>query len=347
MKKHRKFITIMALLGLVVLIPASTATGITVSAPIENRSAAIDGADRLIAIQHADGSFPWDVPSPAAYQNVQGVTAMGLLDTYKVTLDSKYLDKAKLTRDWLATYKVDNPTKRLSASNVYFLAQYALLSLNPADLTLARSALNEQIVYHGSGANLVTNIITARKNQGHTNLGLWDASLFVRAAQDIGSTDLADEMANALATQSIVDPFNSAANWYEIGLTGIILGLSEADSRGHKAQIDAAVAALKATQADNGSFPSTYGGVANPDDTQTTAYAVMALASVAEITPALSGSDFIRSTQRADGSFAPYLPDDETEYGEVDSEAVGALVAATLLVPNGAAAYADAAVGLI
>lgn len=321
--------------------------------PLDDRAAALKGADRLLDIQNANGSFPWLLPDTTPYQNVQGVTAIGLLEAYKLSADSRYLDAAKKTRDWLATYRYSTtPPRALSASNIYFLAEYALLSLNLDDLNLARAVLAARVEEHSTGAGLVTFIIQARKDQGHTNLGLWDAALYVRAAQDVGSTALANEMANALATQSIVDPFATTANWYEIGLTGLILGLSEADFLGHKDLIDDASAALLATQAADGSFPSTYGGVVYPQDTQTTAYAVLGLLSVAQIQPALAGADFIRVTQRADGSFAPCLPDDSTgcggqDYAEVDAEAIAALVAAVLPLPNGVLAYGDAAVAVL
>jgi hypothetical protein len=319
--------------------------------PLDTRAGAIAGANRLLAVQHANGAFPWYVTDPADYQNVQGITAVGLLDAYKVSLDPAYLAAAKETRDWLASYRdtgCGTPPCLLSLANVFFLGEYALLSLTPADFALARAALQQVVALRGgSGITLANYVIDARKTQGHTNLGLWDAALYVRAAQDVGDTALADEIANTLATQTIVNPFDPLANWYELGLAGVALGLSEADLLTHAGTIDAALTALKATQGTNGSFPVTFGGVVYPDDTQATAYAVMAMLSAVQLESAFAGADFLLSTQRLDGSFAPYVPDDASEIAEVDAEAVSALVAATLIVPNGALAYADAARALL
>lgn len=321
------------------------------AAPPESRDAALKGADRLLAIQFEDGSFPWIVGDPGVWQNVQGITAIGLLDAYKVSLDDRYLTAAGKTRDWLADYRASclpAPPCLLSAPNVYFLAEYALLSGNVGDLALARAVLGQRVDRWGGSKATILAIIQARKNQGHTNLGLWDAALYVRAAQDVGWTDTADRMAKALASQTIVDPFDSTANWYELGLTGLLMGLSEADLVAHKTILDSAAGALEATQAANGSFPSTYGGTVFADDIQGTAYAVLGLASIGHIPAAQAGASFLISKQETNGGWLAQesgLPGQE--FGETDSEATMALVAAALPVPNGVVAYADTAVGYL
>lgn len=324
----------------------ATSAGAT---PPDSRDAALKGADRLVAIQFEDGSFPWTVGEAGKYQNVQGITAIGLLDAYKVSLDDKYLTAAGKTRDWLADYRVSaDPPKVLSAPSVYFLAEYALLTANTDDLDLARAALKQRVDGFGGARATVRAIVQMRKDWGDGTLGLWDAALYVRAAQDVGWTDTADRMAKALASQDIVDPFDSDANWYEMGLTGLLMGLSEADLVAHKTILDSAAGALEATQAENGSFPSTYGGTAFADDIQATAYAVLGLASVGHIPAAQAGADFLISKQEANGGWLAQesgVPD--KEFGETDSESTVALVAAALPVPNGVVANADTAVGYL
>lgn len=335
----RRILAASVLAGLVL---AGVPGGWAQVAPLDNRDAAIAGTDRLVAIQNPDGSFPWYVGDPGVYQNVQGITAMGLLEGFKVSGDDTYIERAALTRNWLAAYRSGaSPPRLMSAPNIFFLAEYALLSLNTADVDLARAALNDRIAQFGSPQAVITGILQARVAQGHANLGIWDGAFYVRAAQDVGFTDVADAMADTLATQTIVNPFDSAANWYEFGLSGLLLGLSEADLVGHRAKIEQAAAALKARQNPNsGSFPATFGGVSYADDTQSTAYATLALLAVGELDAGLRGADFLNAMQRPDGSFRP-APGDASEYGEVDSEAVMALAAGTLLVPNGVLAYAD------
>jgi hypothetical protein len=325
-----------------------------VATPIESRNAAVFGADHLVAIQNGDGSFPWDVTDPTAYQNVQGLTAIGLDDAFLVSLDAKYLDAATKTRDWLAAYRSsEDPPKLLSAPNIFFLAQHALLTLKIEDLALARAALQDRFDQFGGPAALADFIIQARSDEGNGNLGLWDVALFARAAQDVGWTAEADEIGVQLATTTIVDPFDAGANWYELGLTGLILGLSETDYLSNIEIITKAETALEGTQLDNGAFPLTYAGESVPD-VQTTAYAVLALASIARtrapttipawrVSPVLAGADSLVAAQAQDGGWVQ----DGFETAETDSEAVSALVAATLLVPNGVVAYADAAKALL
>ncbi|MGH2831103.1 MAG: hypothetical protein ACRDJM_11525 [Actinomycetota bacterium] len=348
MRHHARLIA--AVVAAVLLVaPGSGAT------PVENQMAAARGADRLLQIQTANGAFPFQVsPIPTIFENVQGITALGLIEAFKVSADTRFLAGATRTRNWLGSYIAggpcqapgDSPPCRIAAPSVYFLTQHALLTGRVADFALARAALQEQLNRFGTGASLVNGIISDRKNnQGLGNLGLWDVAMFIRAAQDLGNTTLADQMVQQLALQSIANPHNSNATYYELGLAGFILGLSEADLAGRMPLWRNAADELIALQAPNGSWPVTFFGDVYGDDTQTTAYAVLALAAVAQILPVQTGADFLRSVQRANGSFAPYLPDDpaDLEYGEVNAEAIQALVAATLLVPNGAVAYADAA----
>lgn len=310
---------------------------------LDNRAAALKGADRLLSIQNPDGSFPWQVGNPTPFQNVQGITAIGLLEAYKLSLDARYLAGAKANRDWLEAYRNGaSPPRLLSAPNVYFIAEYAALSGQAADFDLARAIIDQRLAGFGGPEGVADTIIAARKAQGHTNLGLWDVSLYARAAQDVGHTAAAQAIAKRMMTQTMVDPYASSANWYEIGLTGVILALTEVDLTGNLGAIQKAATALKATQAADGSFPVTFGGIVYPGDVQVTAYAAMALVAAADPVPALDAADFLRSVQAPNGGF-PAAIDDPTEYGEQDAEAVGALVATALPVPNGALAYADAA----
>lgn len=320
---------------------APTAMG----AIVDHREAAADGADRLLENQFEDGAFPWIVGSDGKYQNVQGVTAQGLLDAYRVTLDEAYLEAAGDNVAWLATYMDENPGEYSSAPNVYFLAEYALLSQNLEDLELARQAFDNAIQderWDDNPTALAENILDARVNQGHTNLGIWDVALFVRAAQDIGNTSAADEIAAVLVEQAeeatIVDPFDETATHYEIGLAALLFGLAEADVVGHHGVIQDAREALAAEQGEDGSVPGDIYG-----DTQTTAYAALGFAAVGDLPSALDACDWLMENQEDDGAWLA----GGTEYAETNSEAVQALSTCTLPARNGAQAYSDAAVALL
>lgn len=320
----------LALLASLMIVAPTAAAGI-----LGYRDGAIAGADRLLEVQFANGAFPWQVGTSGVFANVQGISAMGLLEAYKITGDPAYLEGAEGNRDWLVNYWTSGswPANRLSASGIFYLAHYGVLTQSADDLTMAADVLDHWIADParggGSGAGLINFIIQVRKNQGHTNLGLWDAMLFVRAAADVGDEALADEMATALATQTIVDPWATSANWYEFGLTGIVIGLAEADPIAHQSVRDTAATALKATQADDGSFPVTFGGVVYAGDVQATAYAALALLAVGEIVPAHAGCHFLAASQDEDGGWGG-----SDEYAEVDSEATWALANCVAPLPG-------------
>ena len=330
MRKSSRIVAVVAIAAF-----SASSAGAT---PVDTRDGAVSGANRLVSLQNADGSFPWDVTDPTAYQNVQGVTAIGVLDAYLLTRDAAYLTSATKNRDWLLAYRNSgtSPPQLLSAPNATFLARYAAIAHSPSDLQVARDVLSQQInTRFGSAQNLVTTIVDVRKNShGLGNMGLWDVALYVTAAQSAGMTDEASAIAAALDAQTIADPFDGTANYYELGLTGLITGLATADAEAHATKISQATAALLAAQQADGSIPTTYGGVLYPGDAQATAYGVLSLIQVGERDAAQAGASFLLAAQRDDGGFEPY-PDDPTEYAEIDAEAVDALTAATLVTHEG------------
>lgn len=317
--------------------------------PLTHRSAATAAGDRLLDVQFESGAMPWVVGDPGEFQNVQGITAQGLLAAYKVSLDQRYLNGgagggAEGVRDWLADYMAANPGSSMSSGSTFFLAEYAVLTLQLDDLALARRAFDRAVAAAATPtpAGLVEHIVQARKNQGHTNLGIWDAALFIRAAQDAGLADAADEMAAALLAQDIVDPFDSGANWYEIGLTGLLFGLAEADVLGHADTLNEAKEALLATRCDDGSFPVTWQGSVFCGDTQTTAYAAIGLSAVGDIMAATDACGHLASTQDPSGGWDL----GGFEIAEVDAEGAMALAGCALLVPKGLVDYTDQVRGL-
>lgn len=322
---------------LVLLLPAVAQAGV-----LENHTALVSAADDLLSVQFADGSFPWIIGQAGKYQNIQGVTAIAMLDAFKLTADTRYLDSAAANRDWLAAYMSANPTAYISGSNAYFLAEYALLSTNVDDLELARAAFATAIARYGSPAGIASGIIQARANQGHGNLGLWDVGLFVRAAQDIGDVAAADEIAATMRDQTIVDPMNANANYYEMGLAGTLFGYGEASLVDNLDGMFAARDALLASRCENGSYPTTYGGVVYCDDVQSTAYAVDGLTYIGALVEAQAGCDHIAASQ-VDGGWdlGGY------EIAEINAEAASALAQCILPARNGATSYADEARALL
>lgn len=311
--------------------------------PLDAHAGVVAGADRLLAVQNADGSMPWIVGDTRAFMNVQGATAQAFLEAYKLTANDAYLDAAGAVRDWLAAWIEANPGKFVSSSNIYFLAEHALLTANPDDLELARLAFANSMLRFGTPAATVTGIIAARNGQGNGNLGLWDAALFVRAAQDIGETDAADEMAAALATQAIVDETDSARTYYELGLAGLVFGLGEADLLAHRAAAMDARDALAASACEDGSYPITYRGEVYCQDPQTTAFAATAFQFVGDLAASAAACEWLLAAQAEHGGWI--LGD--YEIAEVDAEATAALAGCVAPARNGATSYADAVVKLL
>lgn len=336
---------------------------------LAHRGASNRGADRLLQVQFDDGALPWIVGDDRRFQNVQGVTAQGFLDAFKVTgrtdlLDDGHNGGARGTHTWLANYMEDDPDAFISSANVYFLAEFGVLTGDREDIELAREALDRALDRFDDGdgsnggpaADLARGILEARKAQGHTNLGIWDVALFVRGAQDAGETETADALAEALATQTVVDPFDDTANWYEIGLAGLLFGLAEADLVAHGDLLGEARGALKAEQrvcfedgdaATNGSFPVTFGGetfCGGLTGVQVSSYAVLGLTAVGELPAAYTACDFLASAQTVHTGAWTF---GGTEIAEIDGEAVQALAQCVLPARNGATSYADEAVGAL
>lgn len=335
--------------GLALTVAALLVASSTTATPLDNRSAALDGADRLLEAQLESGAFPWQMGSPGEFQNVQGNTAIALLDAYTLSLDSAYLAAAEANRDWIADFMEDNPDAFISAPNVFFLAKYALLTLDLGDLDLAREALDRAVNddrYDGTPRGLAEGIIETRKDQGHTNLGIWDAAFLVRAAHDVGNTSASAEFAEVLAEQTtedaIVDAFNETANWYEIGLTGLLFGLSEADYLEYQDILSQAADRLNDARCEDGSFSTTFQGEESCGSVQGTAYGVLGLThALTDFSATQDACDFLRDQQTDDGGF------ENVTTANVVSEAVQALSACVVPVHNGVTSYADAAVGLL
>lgn len=335
-----KFLFALALSAFL-LVPQSQAN------PVDNHAAMTAGADRMLAIQLETGAFPWVVGSSAEYQNVQGISAIGLLRAFELTGDLDYMGNAtsgaQATRDWIVNYMAANPTAFVSSSNAFFLADYARVTGSVLDYQDARDAMNRAVSRWGTADNFVDTIIPARAAQGWTNLGIWDVALFIRAAQEVGFNTFADELSEALVAQDYVDPFNATNNAYELGLAGLMFGLAESNYLDFETTILSARDALVASQCADGSFPFTWNNVVYCEDVQTTAYGVMGLTAILDVEAAESACDFLVSAQDASGGYdlGGY------EIAEVQSEAVVALASCIAPLNNAVTSYGDMVRGII
>ncbi|TET83912.1 MAG: hypothetical protein E3J36_02680, partial [Candidatus Nealsonbacteria bacterium] len=106
-KVKRKIFSILFALVLVLSFSLVTAVPVGAQGTVPDRVTAItDAADRLVALQNGDGGFMWKlVDGGASGTNVLGVSAMGILETYKLEAKAEY--ETALARAY--KYVVDNP----------------------------------------------------------------------------------------------------------------------------------------------------------------------------------------------------------------------------------------------
>lgn len=322
-----------------------------VADPPDPIRAAIDaGADRLVNIQNPDGGWEWVVGVPdcdfglgVSCPNLFGVTALGLVDAYRVTHDSAHLAAAARAADALIAKHAAGPVcdgiPGTSADRPYTVDTSFLTDISHLGKVgsivgptaeknyrkVAKAWFACVMADFSTGALRANNRINGRISQGFNNLGAWDASLDIRAAMDVHQRAYA--LAEAL--QVIV----RAPDWDVVdldcpGCENLSKGLFLAAT--HELQGNPTVRSarntwkgqLLAAQSPDGSW----GG-----DTQTTAYIVMGLAETSDSKPTKkaikAAVGFLLSQQNLLGGFNSSATD-LTEYGEVDGEVLQALFAA-------------------
>jgi len=309
--------------------------------------AAIDaGADRLVDIQNPDGGWEWVVGLSlcgGSCPNLFGVTALGLVDAYRVTHDGDHLAAAALAADALIAKHAAGPAcdtnpgtdaDRPYTVDTSFLTDISHLGkvgsiVGPAGKKnyrkIAKAWFACVMADFPTGAARADNRIDGRIAQGLNSLGAWDASLDIRAAMDVHQRDYA--LAEALQVIA------RASDWNVVdldcpGCENLSKGLFLAAT--HELQGDLTVrnarnawkGQLLLAQSPDGSW----GG-----DTQATAYIVMGLAETSDSKPTKkaikAAVGFLLAQQNSFGGFNSSATD-PTEYGEVDGEVLQALFAA-------------------
>jgi hypothetical protein len=179
-------VLLMATLTLAAAAPAAAADQAT------RQAAVISTADNLVTLQNADGGFPWKiVDSPAASaSNCLGVTAMGILEGWKIDSKAdydtalakayKYIADTPPAYTWDGINKYAESTKGVdSFSDMTFMVKLADAANSDADLL---AAIQAQVP-----GTEVADIVTLAKNR-------WDNRLLY-----LGDNDGAEE-ANGTAT---------------------------------------------------------------------------------------------------------------------------------------------------
>lgn len=302
------------------------------------------GADRLLSLQNANGSWDWDVtnatgPTSTTYYNITGITAEGLLDAYNVTKDAKYLDAAKKAGNYIVSTPIST-TQKQNAFTVGFLYNLNSVTGDSQYKTKADAIMNS-ILYQnnyweqtGTGSDtavgcsateLATADATWRSGMSYTNptrpitnpngIVLWDMYKYPKDAKRFGDTSsFANDLA-ILGKNYIEGPgYTTIADYNALGLSAAVMGLKDAG-----VDYSSELSRLLAKQNSDGTF---YADPVNEGVTQTTSYAVMALVKAGDKINAKRGVDAGMNHQSANGG---WVESDGVEYSEVDSEAIQAI----------------------
>ena len=324
--------------------------------------AAGDGADYLVTEQISgtgdptqDGGWTWDTGSTAA-SNIAGPTAIGLVRYYNAAGGSTYLNAAIAASDFISNTTYSGGEARYSTSDPYFNWQ---LSLAAGDNTYANRASTEffdtlAAGTYGDGdydtAGWISAVEGARTGTW-VNLRPWEFSTIAVTAANIGNTGQA-----ALFEQAILDGLDTLDNTAPgtvysdlIGVAGGVRGLALSDvstftaiSSTNQAGIDGISTLsgladyLAGEQNADGSW-YWHSGLAAPEDgdkdSQTTAYAILALEAAAEALGTsiyddelALGRNWLTTMQDVSGGFHSFPGDTGVINNEISGEVVAALV---------------------
>ncbi len=309
------------------------------------RNALQAGGDRLVGLQNADGGWFFVVGSAdcglgagVSCPNTFGVTALGLLASFRVTRDADHLSAAQRAADALVAKQAAAPAcdgnpatgaDRPFTVDVSFLLDAFGRAQGPSGDAYRSAALAWfacVMADFPSAAARADNRINGRIGQGLNNLGAWDASLDVRAAVAVGQSDYAlDEARRIIARQADWDVDDTDCPGCHLLAKGLFIAATE-ELKQHQ-DIRAARERYRDDLLASAATDGSWGG-----DTQTTAYAVMGLATMPEGNAAQAAVaqavGFLLSMQHPDGGFGVGTGFETTEVTEVDGEVLQALAAA-------------------
>lgn len=314
------------------------------------------GADHIVAQQCAVGGWCWPHGSsccPAGPNNVTAPIALGVLDAYAHTADAAHLASAVLGGDYDLTSQYPGGQPRFGSFTPYFLYQLTQVSGDPqyADHATANffTALNDGT--YGSNGDLDTagwiQMVKDARTGTWINLRPWEFHTLIHTCYHIGHVGQA-----ALFKQALLDGLNTLdntdpANVYVdlLGLSGGVRGLALSGTQTF-APINSPLHAgingidnLEDLTAQLASYQNADGSwywnsdlpapTAGDEDTQVTAYAVLALIeadrwTAADYTTAIAdGKAWLLSMQQPSGAFVSYPGGSENT--EVEGEALSAI----------------------
>lgn len=305
-----------------------------VSATTLEEGAIIAAANRLVETQNNDGTWEWSNPDTnktynddertVCNSNIVGVTARGLVDAYQLTGTTSYLDAAEISGNAIVACGYTDPTDKYYSQDIEFLVELGEATGDSIYTDKAVAIMeyfmtqdNRYCPTGGDGCTAVelaafyeNHYSVANNNNYYPGMTEWQLASWVRAAQVTGKTSWADDMITEINVDISGDtPYfdiNNLSDYGVIGLAGIVDVTGDAVAKQKLIDLQEA----------DGRWGTPNGVV------QDTAYAVMALLKVEEITSANWGKNWLVNNQYANGG---WIESDSKEYTEVDSEALQAI----------------------
>jgi len=312
--------------------------------------AMIDGADYLIDLQFANGGWGWMDNYTAPSSNTSGATGQGMLRAYDLTGNAAYLNSAKAAGNYQITVTYPSTTNsRFGTFDPYFMLQ---LSQRAGDNTWSNHAATNFYDAlangtYGAAGNLNTAgyISAVQANRATTgayvNLRPWEFSTLAYAAEQIGQSGQ-----DGLFQTAILDGLNtldSTKGYDFLGVAGAVRGLALMGTTTFDAIVSpnhsgingidtlTELADYLVSQQDSAGH-WWYGSAAKTpnydEDTQTSAYAILALMAMNDEAYTASieaGRSFLVGMQLESGVFSSYPGDTAPFCVEVAGEAVAAL----------------------
>ncbi len=314
------------------------------------------GADEIIADQCPNGGWNWPHGGcSATYNNITGPICLGLMHAYASTGDPDHKAAAVAGGNYDLTSVYGNGEARFGTSAPYFLWQLSALTGNAAYSTHAETKFFDELSGGTYGpSNYDTAGWIASVQAGRTgpwiNLRSWEFENIIPTAAAIGNAGQDTLFTNACRDGLDTLDNTAPATVYSdlIGLAGGVRGLAFAGATSFTAisstnhagingisTLVALADQLASYQNADGSWYwhsnlGLLGGATESDkDTQTTAYAILALLEADPLVASdyavqiAKGRDWLRSMQRADGGFLSYPGGGQNI--EVEAEALNAL----------------------
>lgn len=324
-----------------------------------------NGADHILAQQCPSGGFTWEHIPPSdcttTYYNITAPILLGVLDVYPYTADAAHLAGAVAGGGYEQTSMYGNGESRFGSFAPYFLMR---LSAASGDMQYSNYAATEffdeltAATYGPSDLDTAGWIaaVQAGRSGGLINLRPWEFSTVASTATAIGNAGQ-----DAAFVQGILDGLNTLDNsnpfavYYDLlGLAGAVRGLALTGTTSFPAVVSPNFAAINGVttlqgladvlagfQNVNGSWywaSQIPGPGASDEDTQTSAYAVMALRDADPLVASdysanvANGRAWINSMQLVGGGFLSYPGGGENT--EVEGEALSAVAVAPTPVPT-------------